>query len=289
RDRRDASFERRWGVWASGYGGASSVSGNATTGSHSTSSRIYGTAAGADYRATPNTLVGFALGGAGFNYGLSDGLGGGRADVFQAGAYGRHTMGPAYVAAALAYGWQDVTTDRTVTISGTDNLHARFNAHTFAARGEAGWRFATPYMGVTPYAAVQATSFNLPSYAESATSGSNQFALSYSSKTTTNVRSELGARADKAFLLRDGVFTLRGRAAWAHDGNTDRPATATFQALPGATFTVTGAQPAPNAALFSAGAEMKWRNGISLAGSFEGEFSRTTQSYAGKGIVRYAW
>ncbi|MBI3705985.1 MAG: hypothetical protein HY244_19510, partial [Rhizobiales bacterium] len=32
RDRRDASFERRWSVWASGYGCASSVSGNATTG-----------------------------------------------------------------------------------------------------------------------------------------------------------------------------------------------------------------------------------------------------------------
>jgi uncharacterized protein with beta-barrel porin domain len=129
----------------------------------------------------------------------------------------------------------------------------------------------------------------LPSYSESATSGSNQFALSYSSKTTTDVRSELGLRADKAFLLRDGTFTLRGRAAWAHDSNTDRPVTATFQALPGATFTVTGAQPAPNAALLTAGAEMKWRNGISLAGSFEGEFSRTTQSYAGKGTVRYAW
>jgi len=202
RDRRAASFERRWSVWASGYGGASSVSDNATTGTHSTTSRIYGTAVGTDYRVTPNTLIGFALGGAGFNYGLSDGLGGGRAELFQAGVFGRHTMGAAYVAAALAYGWQDVTTDRTVTIAGTDRLHAGFNAHTFAARGETGWRFATPYMGLTPYAALQSTSFMLPSYSESATSGSNQFALAYAAKTTTDVRSELGLRADKAFLLR---------------------------------------------------------------------------------------
>jgi hypothetical protein len=34
---------------------------------------------------------------------------------------------------------------------------------------------------------------------------------------------------------------------------------------------------------------MKWLNGFSLAGAFEGEFSNVTTSYAGKGVVRYAW
>jgi hypothetical protein len=36
-------------------------------------------------------------------------------------------------------------------------------------------------------------------------------------------------------------------------------------------------------------AEMKWLNGFSLAGTFEGEFSNVTESYAGKGVVRYSW
>jgi autotransporter-associated beta strand protein len=289
RDRRAAMFDARWSVWASGYGGSSTVAGDAGAGTHSTTSRIYGSAVGTDYRISPNTLVGFALGGAGFNFGLSDGLGGGRAELFQAGVFGRHIMGAAYVSAALAYGWQDVTTDRIVTIAGTDNLHANFKASTLAARGEAGYRFATALGGLTPYAALQATSFMLPGYGETATSGSNQFALTYASQTTTDVRSELGARADKSFLMPDGVFTLRGRAAWAHDSNTNRPINATFQTLPGASFTVNGAQASPNSALVTTGAEMKWRNGISLAGTFEGEFSHTTQSYAGKGTVRYAW
>ena len=86
-------------------------------------------------------------------------IGSGRADLFQAGLYGRHWIGPAYIAGALAYGWQDVKTNRTVTISGTDQLEANFKAQTFAARGETGYRFATPWAGVTPYAALQATSF----------------------------------------------------------------------------------------------------------------------------------
>lgn len=51
----------------------------------------------------------------------------------------------------------------------------------------------------------------------------------------------------------------------------------------------TGAAQARDAALVSAGAELKWRNGFSLAGTFEGEFSRNVESYAGKAVVRYAW
>jgi hypothetical protein len=41
--------------------------------------------------------------------------------------------------------------------------------------------------------------------------------------------------------------------------------------------------------VLSAGAELRWRNGWSLAGTFDGEFSRTTDSYAGRGVVKYVW
>jgi hypothetical protein len=34
---------------------------------------------------------------------------------------------------------------------------------------------------------------------------------------------------------------------------------------------------------------MKWTNEWSAAGTFEGEFSNATRSYAGTGAVRYAW
>jgi len=289
RDRRAPSFEARWNMWASVYGGNSRVNGDTTAGTNTTTSRIFGTVAGASYRFTPDTLAGFALGGAGSSFDIANGFGGGRADVFNAAVYAKHNIGAAYVAGLLGYSWQDTTTDRTVTISGTDRLHASFKAQALAARLEGGWRYATPAVGITPYAALQTTTFYLPSYGETATSGSNTFALSYASKTVTATRSELGAKFDKAMLVRDGIFTLKAKTAWAHDWNTDRAATATFQALPGATFTVNGAQPSADAALASLGAEMKWHNGWALAGSFDGEFSRTTAGYAGKGNVKYAW
>ena len=60
-------------------------------------------------------------------------------------------------------------------------------------------------MGVTPYAALQATTIHLPGYAEAAVSGSSQFALAFAAQTATNVRSELGLRGDRAFAVRDGI------------------------------------------------------------------------------------
>jgi uncharacterized protein with beta-barrel porin domain len=52
---------------------------------------------------------------------------------------------------------------------------------------------------------------------------------------------------------------------------------------------VNGATPARDAALTTASAEMAFISGVSLAATFEGEFSQVTRSYAGKGVARYAW
>ena len=218
-----------------------------------------------------------------------NGFGSGRSDLFQAGAFVRHNVGPAYVTAALAYGWQDVTTDRTVTVAGVDRLRAQFNANAWSGRVEGGYRYVTPWMGITPYAAGQFTTYQLPAYAEQVVSGANTFALNYAAKDVTASRSELGVRTDKSFAMPSGILTLRGRAAWAHNFNTDRSITPVFQTLPGAAFVVNGAAQARDAALTTASAEMKWLNGWSAAATFEGEFSHVTRSYAGKGVARYTW
>jgi uncharacterized protein with beta-barrel porin domain len=281
----------RWSVWASSFGGSQATDGIATLGSNNTTSRIFGTAAGADYLISPNTLLGFALGGGGTNFSVVNG-GSGRSDLFQAGIYLRHTNGPAYVTAALAYGWQDITTNRTVTVAGIDQLRAGFNANAFSGRLEGGYRFLTPVyngLGITPYAAAQFVTFDLPNYAEQATVGLNTFALTYGAKNVTDPRTELGIRTDKSWAVRDGMLTLRGRLAWAHDYDPGRSIAATFQTLPAGSFVVNGASQASDSALTTASIEMKWKNGWSAAATVEGEFSGVTNSYAGKAIVRYVW
>jgi autotransporter-associated beta strand protein len=287
---RDA-YDPRWSVWAAGFGGSQTTEGNAAVGSNTATSRVFGVAAGADYLLSPRTIAGFALAGGGTSFSVANG-GSGRSDLFQAGAFIKHTAGAAYIIAAAAYGWQDITTDRTVTIAGIDRLHANFKANAFSGRIEGGNRYVTPWMGglgLTPYAAAQVIAFDLPAYGESAISGANTSALSYGAKTVTTTRGEFGLRSDKSFAVNGAILTLRGRAAWAHDFNPDRSLAATFLTLPGASFVVNGVAPARDSALVTTAAELKWLNGFSLAATFDGAFSDVTRSYAGKGVARYNW
>ncbi|MDR3483319.1 MAG: autotransporter domain-containing protein [Bradyrhizobium sp.] len=285
------TYDPRWSVWASGFGGSQTTDGNAAVGSNNTTSSVYGTAVGADYIFSPRTIAGFALAGGGTNFSVAN-SGSGHSDLFQAGAFVKHTVGPAYISAALAYGWQDITTNRTVTAAGTNQLRAQFDANAFSGRLEGGYRFVAPWVGgigITPYAAAQFTTFDLPAYAEQAIVGSNAFALAYGARDVTDTRGELGIRTDKSWAMIDGILTLRGRVAWAHDFDPDRSIAATFQSLPGASFVVNGAAQASDSALVTASVEKKWLSGWSAAATFEGEFSDVTRSYAGKGVVRYVW
>jgi autotransporter-associated beta strand protein len=285
---RNDLFDPHWSIWGSAYGGGANIDGNAALGSNSASVRAFGFVGGADYRISRDTIAGFALAGGGTNFSVN-GFGTGRSDLFQAGAFVRHNVGAAYVTAAAAYGWQDVTTDRTVTIAGLDHLRAEFSANAFSGRVEGGYRFVTPWMGVTPYAAGQFTTFSLPAYAEQVLSGTPAFALNYAAKDVTDPRTELGVRTDRSYAMQNAILILRSRFAWAHDFNTDRNIAALFQTLPGASFVVNGAAQSHDSALTTGSVEMRWLNGWSAAATFEGEFSDISQSYAGKGVVRYAW
>ncbi|MDT2023905.1 autotransporter-associated beta strand repeat-containing protein [Methylocella sp. CPCC 101449] len=280
------AMQPRWSIWAAGYGGTQTTRGNAFVGSNTYTGGIYGMAAGADYHVSPDTVVGFALGGGGTSYHLANGLGSGSSNVFQAGLYGRQTFGALYAAGSLAYGWQDVTTDRRVMF---DQLRARFSAHSFSGRLETGYRIASPFGGLTPYAAGQFTNIALPNYSEQAITGPGLFALNYASKNVTAWRTELGVRGDTAIDVGAATLWLRGRLAWAHNFNPNRSLSAAFLNLPASSFVVNGAAQARNAALVSAGAEMKWPSGWSIMATFEGEFSGRGNSYAGKGGVRYQW
>jgi autotransporter-associated beta strand protein len=282
------AFDSRWGVWAAGFGGSQSTSGDAVLGSNKTTSNVFGSAVGVDYRFSPDTVAGFALAGGGTHFNVANG-GSGNSDLFQAGVYVRHTEGSVFLAAALAYGWQDVTTNRTVTAFGIDSLRANFKTNAISGRLEGGYRVATAVGDITPYAAGQFTNYRLPSYMEQVAFGAGTFALNYSGKDVTATRSELGMKAEKAVPMTDATLMLRGRLAWAHDFNTDRNVQATFQALPGSAFVVNGATPAADTALTTIAAEMAWRNGWSASATADAQLSDTTHSYSGKGVVRYSW
>jgi uncharacterized protein with beta-barrel porin domain len=286
----------RWGVWTAAYGGTGNAYGNSLVGSNDSSARVYGSAVGLDYRVTPYTLVGFALGAGGTNFGLSQGLGSGHSDMFQAAVYSFSRVNAAYISTALAYSWQRESTVRFLDVGTPAQLDAGFPGYGVGGRIEGGYRFAIPgafafpQWGLIPYAALQMQAFTTPAYSETAASGSSAFALAYNGQTTTTTRTELGAWVDDAVALHDGaMLALRARAAWAHDYWSNSSISAAFQALPGSNFIVTGAVPLRDSLLASVGAEIGFRNGISLAALLDGELNANSQTYVGTIRARYAW
>ncbi|HEY3642560.1 MAG TPA: autotransporter domain-containing protein, partial [Xanthobacteraceae bacterium] len=280
-------FDQRWTAWGAAFGGVNKTDGDPLAGSHDLTARAGGVAAGLDYHVTRDTVVGAALAGAGTDWSLAQGLGGGKSDAFQAGVYGATRAGPAYLAAALAFANYWMSTDRFAAFG--DHLTASFNAQSFGGRVEGGYRLAMPAGGVSPYAAVQAQSFHTPAYSETDVTGGG-FGLAFNARSASDTRSELGARFDHAVALDPSkLLTLRGRLAWAHDWVSDPTLAPVFQALPGASFIVNGATPPKDSALASAGAELRLPRGVTLLGKFDGEFANHAATYAGTGTLRYAW
>ena len=280
------TFDQRWTAWGAAYGGSNRTNGDAAIGSTNITAQTFGFAAGMDYHVSPNTIVGFALAGGGTNWGLANALGNGRSDALQAGVYGISYFGPAYIAGALAFTNHWFTTNRSAL---GDQLNANFDGQSYGARLESGYRVSVlPTLGVTPYGALQFQDFHTPAYSEADVSGTG-FGLSYAAMNATDVRTEIGSRFDAPTLLAGMPLILRGRVAWAHDFVSNPALSAAFQALPGGSFTVNGAQIPHDSALTSAGAELFLTQRWTLLAKFDGEFAPGSQTYAGSGTLRYSW
>ncbi len=272
-----------WHIWAAGFGGYRLADGDASVGSHDITSRDFGAATGFDYLVTPDTELGFAIAGGGTRFSVADGFGSGKTEMLQLAVYGRTDLDRVYLAAALAYAMHDASTDRDAI---GEHLSADFIAQNFAGQVEAGYSFGW----FTPYAALRGQAFYTPAYSESSNLDMSILALHYDAQTTTQLRSELGARIYWDFAIGDGaVFGVSGRAAWAHGFQSDRTTNAVFQVLPGAEFTVNGAELAENSLLVSAGADMWFGSGFGLAATFESELSNVSETYGGNARISYRW
>jgi uncharacterized protein with beta-barrel porin domain len=294
-----AFYEPRWDVWGAAFGGTNNTRGDTVTvGSHDAYTRVDGVAAGADYRFSPNSLIGFSLAGGNTNWSVSgNGFGGngsGASDAFMAGVYGKYTNGPRYLSGAVTYSNYWMSTARTVTVAGFDQLKADVNAESWGGRLEGGYRLPSQFFMLqwTPYGAIQGQRFSTPNYGEIATTGSSEFALNIASRTATAFRGELGLRADKVMAVDNGSrVNLFGKISYAHDEISNPSLAANFTAVGAglATFTVYGAKPSQNLALLSSGVQWRLSNGISFMVKADGEWGDRSQTYSGTGRIRYTW
>jgi autotransporter-associated beta strand protein len=275
-------------IWGSVYGGHVGLSADAASGAAGLSASNVGFIGGADMGVDDGLLAGVTVGFGRQNF--SSGNGTGDSDDVMIGLYARKDAGPLYVSAAFGYGWHQITTQRVITIAGTDILQGKQDADDFGGRIEAGWHMALDdEYTLSPYAAVAAESFEAPAYAETAVSGASTFALSVAAHSSTLGRSELGAGLARNYQTDSGVLAADVRLAWAHQLD-DLPFTqASFQGLPGASFVVTGVRPASDTALLGAGFELRQSSGLFFGVKGESQLGAGTTILEGMGNLGWRW
>ena len=286
----------RYTAWAQGFGSSYSIDRNVSIGNSRVDMNAGGGATGIEGWLNPNALVGFTMGTASAGYSLTDLLSSGSARSIILGLYGGYTEGPAYVDAALAYGYATFTTNRFIGIGSLSELaNGAFDGYQYGGRVEGGWRFGFDKNVLTPFAGLTVQALTQSAYTETsrnaATGAPGVLGLTVQGQTSTSIRSTLGAQFETAITATDdAILRPRLRLGWAHEFNVYRTATASLGALlPNAPFTVQGAQPSPNALVVGAGFDLELTRMVRIYGQFDGEFSDNARAFAGTGGVRLVW
>ena len=233
------TFDQRWTAWGAGFGGSGTANGDPIVGSNNVTTSTYGYAAGMDYHYSPDTVLGFSLAGGGTNWNLAQGarhrpercVPGRRlwGDARRPGLPRRRARLRQQLVHHQPHGAWAISSPRN------------FQGQSYAARLEGGYRFVVPVyrsaVGVTPYAALQVQDFQTPAYSETDLTGGG-FGLSYTAMSATDTGARLGARFDDLTALGAMPLILRARLAWAHDWVSNPALNASFESLPGTSFTV---------------------------------------------------
>jgi autotransporter-associated beta strand protein len=275
-------------IWLSGFAGSNVLSPDSDAdGLQKLSSNASGLVGGADWTVSPRLTLGAALSAASTDFHLVGGEGSGKANAFQGGVYGLVWWGPRFYGAfAAAFSLDDITTQRTVQVSGSDTLIGKPKAAMYGGRYETGVDLAW----LTPYLALEDKLFEAPAYTETAYSGSSDFALTYAAHSTNTADLELGIRqAASVPLTPNWALDLSDRVAWRHTLSGTWQAQAAFAALPDSGFTAEGLQPGKDSLLISMGADLKNRYGVDLSLHFENAASSVSQSYAGIAAIEISW
>jgi len=287
----DGELPGPWSLWGSAMGGTGTIAGSANAGTLTYNAG--GVATGVDYRFDPRFLAGIGVGfssGSQWTGGFS---GQGTTNSYQASLYASFTQSAFYLDGLAGYGYNDNQMTRQIVLP---NLAARLaqgrvGANQFLGQVEAGYRIAVyepAAASITPFARFQGTTVSQSGFSES---GAGALNLNVAPQTIGSARSVLGAEFAGAFGSEGREkLALQMRLGWVHEyANTARPVTANFAGAPGSNFTVFGAAPQTDSAIFSLAANTTIAAGVSLYLRYDGEMGAGISSHALNGGLRMMW
>jgi outer membrane autotransporter protein len=259
-----------YGVWASGFGSWVDHDGNANTGG--LKSTTGGFLSGVD--------VGFASGwrlGVVGGYSQTDLDAKGRfasatSDNWHLGVYGGNQWGPIGLRAGLVHTWHSIDSSRSVAYTGfSDSLDADYDARTFQAFGELGYRIDTAAASFEPFANLSHVRLHTDGFTEKGGAA----ALSVNGETTSTTFTTLGLRASAPLQLGATTANLKGTLGWRHAYGDITPESTQYFAGSNA-FTVEGVAIAKDAALVEAGFDVAITEASTFGVSYVGQFGNDT-------------
>ncbi len=277
-------------MWQSLYAGHASLAGDTKLGTQNVSAGVVGTMLGADTLLQSNTLLGASAGVS--HQTFSAGSGRGDSEDVMLTLYARQNfLTSAYAWGTFGYGWHRVGTDRSVTLLGTDVLKARYQAHDFGGRIEAGYGFAVENLGtISPYTAFVGDSYYWPAYSEFAASGSALYAVSYASNTISITHTELGLRYGGVLASNpDHTIWIDALAAWEHELDDNPYVHAAFQTAPNSIFTLYGTRPARETALLGFGSRIQLDQSTTAGLRTDARVGVGTTIFSGTADITIRW
>jgi outer membrane autotransporter protein len=256
----------RLAAWGSAFGSWGSFDGDGNAAGLDRS--VGGFFTGIDGLVAENVRLGIMTGYSHESFDVDGRGSSGESDNYHLGIYGGTRIGALGLRAGLAYTWHDISTSRSVAFPGfADSLTADYDAGTFQAFGEAGYRIDTTSASFEPFANLAYVNLHTNGFTEKGGTA----ALTSTGQTTDTTFTTLGVRASTRFELGGMKATARGMVGWRHAfGDTTPLATLAFAG--GSAFSVAGVPIAEDAALIEAGFDLDITRDASLGLSYQGQF-----------------
>jgi outer membrane autotransporter protein len=261
-------------VWGQGYGswGHTAGDGNAARLERSTGGFLLG----ADAPVFDSWRFGLLTGYSRTSFDVRDRRSSGSSDNYAVGAYGGSQWGSLALRSGVAYTWHDITTSRAAIFPGfSESLRSRYDAGTFQAFGDVGYRIGAPAASFEPFANLAYLRLNSGDFNEHGGAAALQAARQNTETTFTT----LGLRTATEVRLGDTRLTARVSLGWRHAFGDSTPFTA-LRFADGNTFTIAGVPIAKDAAAADAGLDLNLTGDAKLGISYNGQFAPSGRDQA---------
>ena len=253
----------RFSIWGNGFGAWGKVSGDGNA--SKLDRNVGGFLMGGDTLVFDSWRVG-AMGG--YSRSTFDTLwSSGESDNYHAGLYAGTQWDALAFRSGAAYTWHRMSTSRTVAYTGlSESLAADYNASTFQAFGELGYRFDTIEGPIEPFVNLSHVRLSTDGFSESG----GISALSGTSETMSTTFGTLGIRATGAFEAGNNLVAVRAMIGWQHAfGDTDPTSVLRFAGSDA--FTIAGVGIDEDTAVAELGLDMNLSPAAAIGISWTGQ------------------